>query len=295
MVEELREPFLERLAGRAGALGGSLCVGLDPALDALPHHLGTDALAVRRFCMELIEATAPYACAFKPNAAYFEALGASGWEVLIEVVAVARTRALVLLDAKRGDVGHTAEAYASAVFDQIGADACTVNPYLGYDALEPFLRRRGRMTFVLCRTSNPGAGDFQDLRLAATGDPLYLEVARRARAWADMDNEPRVGLVTGATWPKELTQIRAAAPGLPLLIPGVGAQGGDLALAVEAARGVDRSGPYLLSVSRGITGASREPNFAEAAATAAAGYLARLQTLTQAATPLQGAPAASTL
>jgi orotidine-5'-phosphate decarboxylase len=295
VVEPGREPFLDRLQARSASLGGSLCVGLDPILDSLPHHLGSDPEGARRYCLELVEAVAEHVCAFKPNAAFFEAMGPAGWELLREVVLVARGRALVVLDAKRGDIGHTAQAYASAAFEQLGADACTVNGYLGYDAVEPFLRRADRMAFVLCRTSNASAGDLQDLVVGPSGSPLYLEVARRVAGWCATDPSPRLGLVTGATWPREIGQIREAAPRLPFLIPGVGAQGGDLEQSVAAARGPDGSGPYLLTVSRAIGGASRGRDFAAAASIAAAEYLARIQSVTATEPAGQGASSASTL
>ncbi len=295
MVDPARESFLDRLRARSESLGGNLCVGLDPVLDSLPYHLGRDPQGARRFCLDLVEATAEYACAYKPNAAFFEAMGASGWEVLGEVVAAAQKRALVVLDAKRGDVGHTAEAYARAAFEHLGADACTVSGYLGYDSVEPFVRHADRMAFVLCRTSNPSAGDLQDLAVGDSGAPLYVEVARRVAGWGRAHPSPRLGLVTGATWPSEIARIREAAPGLPFLIPGVGAQGGDLEAAVAAALGPDRSGVYLLTVSRGIGGASRGPDFAAAASVAAAGYLARIRSAAAPGVAEQGVPAASTL
>ncbi|MHB1501280.1 MAG: orotidine-5'-phosphate decarboxylase [Candidatus Dormibacteria bacterium] len=295
MVGADRGSFLGRLQLRAASLGGSLCVGLDPVANELPEHLGRGPEAVRRYCLELIDATEEYACAFKPNAAFFEAMGPPGWAILAEVVAAARRRALVVLDAKRGDIGHTAEAYANAVFDQLGADGCTVSGYLGYDSTEPFLRRPDRLAFVLCRTSNPGAGDLQDLPVGERRRPLYLEVARLARSWSERESTPRVGLVTGATWPQEMAQIREEAPGLPFLIPGVGAQGGDLDAAVAAARGPDGSGPYLLSVSRGIGGVSRGLDFAQAAAAAARGYLNGIRSAMAASQPRQETPQTSTL
>ncbi len=250
----------------------------------LPESLSRDAEGVRSYCLELIEATAPYAAAFKPNSAFFEALGAPGWELLAEVVGEAGRHGLVIVDAKRGDIGHTAAAYASAIFDVLGADACTVNGYLGGDATAPFLARPDRLAFVLCRTSNPGAGDLQDLRLVEGGGPLYLHLARLARAWNDLPPTGTVGLVAGATWPGELAMIRQAVPDLPILVPGVGAQGGDLEGVVAAASGVGGDAPYLINVSRGIGQASRGADFASAGAAAAAGYLARLQ-LAGATTP----------
>lgn len=279
MVAGGRDPFLARLAEAVGRRGGALCVGLDPVLAELPNSLTRDWQGVRAYCLQLIEATAPYAVAFKPNAAFFETLGGQGWSLLAEVVAEAARHALVVVDAKRGDIGHTAAAYASALFDFLGADACTVNGYLGGDAVAPFLARPDRMAFVLCRTSNPGAADLQDLRLADSGDPLYLHMARLARAWNSLPPTGTVGLVVGATWPSELAAIRQETPGIPFLIPGVGAQGGDLESAWAAAGGADH--PYLINVSRGIGLASRGPDFAAAAAAAAAAYLSRLQQLNQ--------------
>ncbi len=259
MVGGSREPFRDRLA----ASTSRLCVGIDPEAASLPPHLGVGVPAVRRFCLELIEATADQAAAFKPNAAFFEQLGHEGWELLREVVQAAARSALVVVDAKRGDIGSTASAYAHAIFDGLGADACTVNPYLGGDALGPFLERPDRLAFVLCRTSNPGAADFQDLPVGRGGAPLYIEVAKAVAAWDDEPPAGTAGLVVGATWPRELGQVRALAPGLPLLIPGVGAQGGDLEACVRELAG--SAGSYLISVSRGVAGASGGRDFAEAA------------------------------
>ena len=274
MVGGAREPFRDRLAASASRL----CVGIDPEPASLPPHLGVGVQAVRRFCLELIEATADQAGAFKPNTAFFEQMGHEGWELLREVVQAAGRRALVVVDAKRGDIGSTAAAYAHAIFDGLGADACTVNPYLGRDALSPFLDRPDRFAFVLCRTSNPGAADFQDLPVEG-GDPLYIHVARAVSAW---DKEPpagTAGLVVGATWPKELGRVRAEAPGLPLLIPGVGAQGGDLEACVRELAGAP--GSYLISVSRGVAAASSGPDFADAASRAAEALRQRITAAAQ--------------
>jgi orotidine-5'-phosphate decarboxylase len=275
VVGRAREPFRDRLA----ASTSRLCVGLDPEPASVPPHLGVGVRAVRRFCLELIEATADQAAAFKPNAAFFEQMGHEGWELLREVVQAAAQRALVVVDAKRGDIGSTAVAYARAIFDGLEADACTVNPYLGRDALRPFLDRPDRLAFVVCRTSNPGAADFQDLPVGTGGAPLYVQVARAVAEW---DKEPprgTAGLVVGATWPKELGRVRAEAPGLPLLIPGVGAQGGDLEACVGELAGT--AGSYLISVSRAVAGASSGPDFAEAAARAAMALRQRIAATAQ--------------
>ncbi len=224
-------------------------MGLDPHPHLLP---AATAAAARDFCLRLIEQTAPYAAAFKPNAAFFEVFGADGWDALAEVIATARaTGAPVILDAKRGDIASTAEAYARAAFEHLGADAITLNPYLGYDAVEPFLRDPQRGVFLLCKTSNPGSADLQDLPLA-DGRPLYLHVAERAQAWNAQGN---VGLVVGATHPEALAAVRQAAPDVWFLAPGVGAQGGDLAAALRAGLRADGRG-MLVAVSRSIARAA---------------------------------------
>jgi orotidine-5'-phosphate decarboxylase len=264
-----RGHFRETLEAAVRDVGAPLCVGLDPDPSLLPAELGQGIEAVRRHTLSLVEATAPYAAAFKPNLAFFERMGPEGIELLVEVVRFARQHALVIADAKRGDIGNTSAAYAEALYDVIGADACTVNGYLGHDSLMPFLQRPDRFAFILCRTSNPGAGDFQDLTLADTGEPLYLRLARRAGEWNDLGT---VGLVVGATWPEEMARIREVASDLPLLVPGVGSQGGDLRDAVAAARGRDGSGCYLVNVSRAISQASTGADFAVAAAAAAARF-----------------------
>ncbi|HEY6539279.1 MAG TPA: orotidine-5'-phosphate decarboxylase [Candidatus Dormibacteraeota bacterium] len=274
-----RAPFRERLAESAATRGSFLCVGLDPDPEQIPPSLGAGISAVRRHTLAVIEATAPYAAAYKPNAAFFEQFGAPGWELLIEVVGVARQHAPVILDAKRGDIGSTAAAYARAVFDVIGADACTVNPYLGGDSLEPFLSRPDRFTFILCRTSNPGARDLQDLLIEGRGgEPLYLAVGRCAVEWNVAGN---VGLVAGATWAAEISRLRTVAPDMPILLPGIGRQGGDLREAILAARGPSGRGEYLASASRGISQASTGDDFAEAAGAAARDLAGQLRQLAQ--------------
>ncbi|MGH7640345.1 MAG: orotidine-5'-phosphate decarboxylase [Candidatus Dormibacteria bacterium] len=269
-----RAPFGERLHAAVVAKGAALCVGLDPDPARVPRHLGAGIVGVRRQLLELIEATAPSAVAFKPNLAFFEQLGTDGWQLLTEVMAQGQAKALVIADAKRGDVGHTAHAYASAIYQTLGADACTVSPYLGWDTLAPFLAWQDRCAFVVCRTSNPGAADLQSLEVGESGDPLYIHVARLATRWAELGG---VGLVTGATWPEELARVRQVAPELPFLIPGVGAQGGNLQDAVRAARGPDGGSPYLVSISRAIAQASLGRDFAEAAGLAAREWQLRIK------------------
>ncbi len=261
-----RAPFRERLEGVVSTKGAELCIGLDPDPTKIPSSLGRGIESVRRHTLEIMEATAPYAAAYKPNLAFFERLGPPGFELLIELVKAAGEHALVIADAKRGDIGNTAAAYAEAMFEVIGADACTVNGYLGHDSLLPFLESPDRFAFIVCRTSNPGAADIQDLILKDGGEPLYLHLARRAAEW---NTNGTVGLVTGATWPAEISRIRHVAPDLPLLLPGVGSQGADLVEAVTAARGTDGQGRFLVSSSRAISQASTGDDFGEAAADAA--------------------------
>lgn len=241
-----------------------LCVGLDPELERLPPHVRADADGVFAFCAAIIEATADLVCAFKPNIAFFEALGAAGVDALDRLIKL-RPGPPMILDAKRGDIGSTAEAYARAVFDRLGADAVTLNPYLGGDALAPFLRYADRGCFILCKTSNPGSADLQDLPLA-DGRPLYMAVADRARdVWNVHGN---VGLVVGATQPDALIAVRRACPAMLLLIPGVGAQGGDPSLTVRAAAAAGEP-LTIINASRAVLYADNGLHFAAAARRAA--------------------------
>lgn len=236
-----------------------LCVGLDPT--RLPAQFTNAEDGLYDFCMAIVEATADLACVFKPNIAFFEAHGPSGIASLRRLIADMPHSVPVLVDAKRGDIGSTAAAYAQAIFDQLGADAVTLSPYLGGDALAPFLAYADKGCFILCKTSNPGSGDIQDLQLAS-GEPLYMAVARKTReSWNAHGN---AGLVVGATYPEILAQVRAECPGLPILVPGVGTQGGDLAAAARAACDADGGG-LLINASRSILYAGDGPDFAQAA------------------------------
>ena len=223
-----------------------VCVGLDPQ----PARTSPDEILA--FNTGVIEATADLVCAYKPQSAFYEAGGNVGWQALRDTIAMVRRiapNAFVILDAKRNDIGNTAEAYAATAFDWFGADALTINPYLGGDAVAPFLNRPDRGAFALCRTSNPGAADLQSLGMAS-GEPLYMTVAERARVWSEQHHR-NLGLVVGATWPDELAQVRARCPEMPILLPGIGAQGGDLEASVSA--GVDADGRGLLvSASRSV-------------------------------------------
>ncbi len=241
--------FFTRLAARAREAHTLLCIGLDPHPQDLPQP---SAAAARDFCLRLIEATAPFALAFKPNAAFFEIYGAAGWQALADVIAAARAQGVpVILDAKRGDIASTARAYAQAAFHTLQADALTINPYLGHDAIQPFLEDPTKGVFLLCKTSNPGSADLQDLRLH-TGFYLYEHLARQAQAWNTADN---VGLVVGATHPTALQRVRSLAPQLWLLAPGVGAQGGSMTAALQNGLRPDGLG-MLIAVSRGISRAA---------------------------------------
>lgn len=250
--------FLETLDERSQS--SLLCIGLDPVPALLPESVRAHPDPVYAFCAAIIEATADLVCAYKPNIAFFEALGTSGIDTLRRLLREHHA-APMILDAKRGDIGSTATAYAQAAFEYLGADAITLNPYLGGDALEPFLRYTEHGCFLLCKTSNPGSADLQDLTLA-DGRRLYHAVAERAAS--DWNRHGNVGLVVGATHAAAIAEVRALAVHLPLLIPGVGVQGGDLEQAVRAA--VDASGGRaIINSSRGILYASSGPEFAQAA------------------------------
>jgi orotidine-5'-phosphate decarboxylase len=259
--------FTDKLASAASRNRSLLCVGLDvdPRL-APPSLVGSDSW-IERFALGIVEATADLVCAYKPNIAFYEALGIDGYHGLRRVLDGLPKEALRIVDAKRGDVGNTAEAYARALFDVWGADAVTVNPYQGADALAPFISYRDRGVFILCKTSNPGSSDFQDLTVDWDGAriPLYEAVAHKTLTWNGAGN---CGLVVGATYPRQLARVREIAPDLPVLLPGVGAQEGDLEAAVRA--GVDGAGGGLVvNASRGVIYASNGDDWQSAARAAA--------------------------
>jgi orotidine-5'-phosphate decarboxylase len=253
------------------AEGRHLAIGLDPDPERIPESVAPGAAPAERvveFNRRIVERTADLACAYKPNAAFYEALGADGFRALHETIAAIRGSApgaVVLLDAKRADIGSTNAGYVTAIFDRLGVDAVTVHPYLGGEALAPFLKRGEKLVFVLARTSNPGAGELQDL--LADGVPLYRHVARAvAGKWNGAGN---CGLVVGATYPAEMRAVREDIPAdMPILIPGIGAQGGDVAAAVGA--NVEAgSKAFLIGATRSIVYASSGDDFAEAAGAAA--------------------------
>ena len=240
--------FAERLVQAQHLSGSLVCVGLDPDPVKIPPEFKGEASPLHAFDRRVVDATCDIAAAYKPQIAFYSALGAE--EQLAATIRYIRQRAptaLVILDAKRGDIGNTAEAYAREAFERYGADAVTVNPYMGEDAVRPFLARADRGVLILCRTSNSGAGDFQDLRF--DGLPLYRHVARHAaERWNELGN---LMLVVGATVPKEMADLRAALPHMPFLVPGIGAQGGDLDATLAA--GLDARGfGLLISASRSI-------------------------------------------
>jgi uridine monophosphate synthetase len=264
------ESFFTFLEKRVDDCSSLLCIGLDPHV----NDLRTDgqsrstleggqpvptAAAARDFCLNLVKQTARYAAAFKPNAAFFEVFGAEGWTALKEVVDAIQDESNrmgsmipVILDAKRGDIASTAEAYAKSAFENLDVDCITLSPYLGKDSIEPFIQNSEKGVFLLCKTSNPGAGDLQDLILES-GDPLHIHVAKLAQQWNEKNN---VGLVVGATYPETLARVREVAPQMWFLAPGIGAQGGELESALRAGLRKDGKG-MLINVSRSIARAEK--------------------------------------
>ncbi len=281
----LRGTCFERLRARWESAGTLLCIGLDPEVERLPlparrgqtaaqdAETQSDQIenALVSFNQAIIDATADLVCAFKPNSAFYEAHGPGGMRALARTIAYTHERypeVPVILDVKRGDIGSTCRAYARAAFGAYGADGVTLQPYLGREALDPFLERGDRGCFILCRTSNPGSGELQELRVRIHGieQPLYLALAQKvASEWNGRGN---CGLVVGATYPDELRRVREVVGDLPILVPGVGAQGGDLEATIRAGHCRDGAG-LVISVSRSVLYASDGPDFAAAARTEA--------------------------
>lgn len=258
--------FMQALRARWQSADTLVCVGLDPEPAKFPARFANDPDAVFAFCRDIANATAEYACAFKPQIAHFAALGVEdALQRLIAHLHATHPGVPVILDAKRGDIGSTAQRYVAEAFERFGADAVTVNPYLGRDSVQPFLDRSDKGVVILCRTSNPGAADLQDLPVAHAGAtrPLYQHVAETiARDWNDHGN---VSLVVGATWPEQLREVRAIVGDMPFLVPGVGAQGGDVEAVVTHAKTADGIG-LMVSSSRAILYASNGDDYADAAA-----------------------------
>ncbi len=261
--------FLDMLQRAERQNASKLCVGLDPEPSKFPDHIKGDANKIYDFCAAIVDATADLAVAFKPQIAYFSAHRAEGQlERLMEHMRRVAPQVPIILDAKRGDIGSTAEQYAIEAFERYGADAVTLSPFMGFDSVQPYLKHHDKGAFLLCRTSNPGGDDLQNQRLASVqGQPLlYEHVARLAQGPWNLNGQ--LGLVVGATYPKEIERVRALAPRLPLLIPGVGAQGGDAAATVKAGMSGphgDVPGSTIVNSSRAILYAASGADFAQAA------------------------------
>ncbi|RJP47477.1 MAG: orotidine-5'-phosphate decarboxylase [Anaerolineaceae bacterium] len=254
------ETFFTFLEKRVDDCSSLLCVGLDPHVSDLASPTAASA---RDFCVNLVRATAPYAAAFKPNAAFFEVFGADGWTALKQVIDAIKEESArfgsmipIILDAKRGDIASTAEAYAKSAFEALGADCITLSPYLGKDSIDPFLNHPEKGVFLLCKTSNAGSGDLQDISVVRADGrpplPLYIHVAQLAQAWNTRNN---IGLVVGATHTESMKRVREAAPGLWFLAPGVGTQGGELESTLRSGLRSDGKG-LLLPISRSISRAA---------------------------------------
>ncbi len=290
MTDAIGSTYLERLAARTAVARTVLCLGIDPDPALLPAGFRADLGGVERFVELLLDAALPHVAAVKPNLAFFEAFGADGLAALERLRLRIPSDVPVVVDAKRGDIGSTAARQAVALYDRLGADAITVSPYLGSEAIAPLLDRPERFAYVLCRTSNPGAGELQDLQIVADlesewpSEPLYVRVARRVSLWSERYGT--AGLVVGATAPEEMAILRSVAPELAFLVPGIGAQGGDLDAtlssgpATAGAAGGRPGGGLLVNISRGVAGAAKAAaDPAAAVATAAAGWAARLPVL----------------
>ncbi|MEY3886663.1 MAG: hypothetical protein RL650_755 [Pseudomonadota bacterium] len=261
--------FLEQLQGAERQNGSLLCVGLDPEPSKFPAGMKGDASKIYDFCAQIVDATADLAIAFKPQIAYFAAHRAEDQlEKLMEHMRRNVPHVPVILDAKRGDIGSTAEQYAKEAFERYGADAVTLSPFMGFDSVQPYLKYHGKGAFLLCRTSNPGGDDLQNQRLASVeGQPLlYEHVAKLAQGPWNLNGQ--LGLVVGATYPAEIERVRSLAPTLPLLIPGVGAQGGDAVATIKAGYRQTNgatTGAVIVNSSRAILYASSGDDFAQAA------------------------------
>jgi orotidine-5'-phosphate decarboxylase len=261
--------FLEHLQGAERQNGSLLCVGLDPEPSKFPASMKGDASKIYDFCAQIVDATADLAISFKPQIAYFAAHRAE--DQLEKLMAHMRRNAPhvpVILDAKRGDIGATAEQYAIEAFERYGADAVTLSPFMGFDSVQPYLKHHGKGAFLLCRTSNPGGDDLQNQRLASVdGQPLlYEHIAKLAQGPWNVNGQ--LGLVVGATYPAEIERVRSLAPTLPLLIPGVGAQGGDAVATIKAGYRQSNgatTGAVIVSSSRAILYASSGDDFVKAA------------------------------
>ncbi|MFC1692836.1 orotidine-5'-phosphate decarboxylase [Candidatus Latescibacterota bacterium] len=249
--------FIDKVRHASQKADSLVCVGLDTDLSKIPGHLPSNESGMLQFNEAIISATSGLVCAYKPNSAFYEAQGSRGIEVLIKTCEIIPLEIPVILDVKRGDIGNTASCYASFAYDIIGAEAVTVNPYMGFDAVRPFLRD-DKCVFVLCITSNPTADEFQTIE---TGDGMMFE--RVARAAVEWSKEGEIGIVAGATKPEYTKRIRDIVGNIPILVPGVGAQGGDPESVVRECGG--KSGTTIINSSRGILYASDGTDFSKAA------------------------------
>ncbi len=257
--------FTQQLQSAWASQGSMLCVGFDPDPKRLPPALQGKPEGIFEFCREIADATADLVCSFKPQFAYFASQRAEAQlEKLIKHLKDRYPHIPVILDSKRGDIGSTADHYALEAFERYGADAITVNPYMGFDTIEPYLKHPGKGVIVLCRTSNPGGSDLQFLNVGPKGEPLYLHIAQlAAQQW---NSSGQIGLVVGATFPEEIAKVRAIVGDMPLLIPGIGAQGGDIEATVKAGAIAGAPGTgMIINSSRAILYASSGNDFAEAA------------------------------
>ena len=273
--------FIEQLRQAERANGSLLCVGLDPEPAKFPAAMQGDASKIYDFCAAIVDATADLVIAFKPQIAYFAAHGAEAQlERLMEHMRRTAPQVPVILDAKRGDIGSTAEQYAKEAFERYGADCVTLSPFMGFDSVQPYLKYHGKGAFLLCRTSNPGGDDLQNQRLGdLPGQPtLFEHIASLVQGPWNLNGQ--LGLVVGATRPAEIERVRAVAPAVPLLIPGVGAQGGDAVATVKAgyrAANGETTAPIVVNSSRAVIYASRGDDFAQAARQAAIATRAQLR------------------
>ena len=257
--------FNQQLQSAWASQGSMLCVGFDPDPKRLPTSLQGKPEGIFEFCREIADATADVVCAFKPQFAYFASQRAEvQLEKLIRHLKDQYPHIPVILDSKRGDIGSTADHYALEAFERYGADAITVNPYMGFDTIEPYLKHEGKGVIVLCRTSNPGGSDLQFLNVSPQGEPLYLYLAKLAAT--QWNSTGQIGLVVGATFPEEISKVRAIVGDMPLLIPGIGAQGGDIEATVKAGSVPGKPGTgMIINSSRAILYASSGNDFAQAA------------------------------
>ena len=263
-----RPLFTEQLANAWSQQDSMLCVGLDPDPKQFPASLKGEGGATLAFCREIVDATADLVCAFKPQIAYFAAQGAEDQlEQLIDYIHRQHPQVPVILDSKRGDIGSTAGQYAIEAFERFQADAVTVNPYMGFDSIEPYLKYANKGVIVLCRTSNPGGSDLQFLEVNDPNHPRELLYQRVARLSASQWNKTgQLGLVVGATFPEEIAKVRSLVGDMPLLIPGIGAQGGDIPSTVKAGTVTNTPGTgMIINSSRAILYASKDSDFAQAA------------------------------